>query len=195
MRPAVLVDGCPGGGACGTSAAQSASTGVTLIDGKSRYVAWTQVYDGVKANDPLAHTYSQGFGVPWFAGNFGNTVKANAPIQTLLSAEANVSCNDVWDCNNRDKQDWKREAGQFYALYNGANYYRCGGTTGNGAGINRWGISVARSPSAVGPEYTDRPIPPDPASVAAYQIHRPWPAPSASSGLRTPRPPWFNTCV
>ena len=156
-RPGVLVDGCPGGGACGTQAAQSASTGVTLSDGKNhRYVAWTQVYDGVKANDPLAHTYSQGLAVPWFAGNFGNVMKANAPIATLLSAEPNIACNDVWDCNNRDKQDWKREADQFYALYNGANYYRCTGATGNGAGVNRWGISVARSATAIGAEYTDR---------------------------------------
>jgi hypothetical protein len=43
----------------------------------------------------------------------------------------------------RDKQDWKKEGSFFYALYNGANYYRCNGT---------WGISVSRSSSAVGPE-------------------------------------------
>jgi hypothetical protein len=47
----------------------------------------------------------------------------------------------------RDKQDWKREGSFFYALYNGANYYRCNGT---------WGISISRSSSAVGPEYVER---------------------------------------
>ena len=51
------------------------------------------------------------------------------------------------DCNNRDKQDWKKEGDYYYAIYNGANYYRCNGT---------WGISVSRSKRAVGQEYTDR---------------------------------------
>jgi hypothetical protein len=47
-------------------------------------------------------------------------------------------------CCCRDKQDWKREGAFYYALYNGANYYRCNGT---------WGVSISRSSSAVGPEY------------------------------------------
>lgn len=149
-RPAVTVDGCNGAGAssvCGSRAAQSASTGVTLTDGRARYVAWTQVYDGVMANDPLAHTYSQSTAVDAFAAHQGTVMRASHPIATMMSATPMPWCASPWDCNNRDKQDWKREGDFFYALYNGANYYRCDGA---------WGVSVARSAEAAGPEYTDR---------------------------------------
>jgi hypothetical protein len=147
--PHVLVDGCGGNaaGICKTAAAESASTGTTLVDGKTRYVAWTQVYDGVGANDPLAHTYSQAALSPAFDGYFGTVMQGSSPIVTMLSAEPEPWCTSSWDCNNRDKQDWKREGGFYYALYNGANYYRCDGT---------WGVSVARSASPAGGEYTDR---------------------------------------
>jgi hypothetical protein len=147
--PVVVVDGCTGNpnGVCKTKAAESASTGVTLADGASRYVAWTQVYDGVGANDPQAHTYSQAAAVPSFGAYFGTVMAGTSPIATMLSATPQPWCASPWDCNNRDKQDWKREGDSYYALYNGANYYRCNGT---------WGVSIARSPVAVGPEYTDR---------------------------------------
>ncbi len=149
-RPNVSIDGCNGGGTtsvCGSRAAQSASTGVTLTNGRSRYVSWTQVYDGVGANDPLAHTYSQSTAVANFEARQGTVMAAMNPIVTMMSATPMPWCTSPWDCNNRDKQDWKREGSYFYALYNGANYYRCDGT---------WGVSVARSTSAAGPEYTDR---------------------------------------
>jgi hypothetical protein len=147
--PFILVDGCGGNaaGICQTAAAESASTGTTLIDGASRYVAWTQVYDGVGANDPQAHTYSQAAAVASFTGYFGTVMQGTSAITTMLSAEPQPWCTSTWDCNNRDKQDWKREGSYYYAIYNGANYYRC-----NGA----WGVSVARSPTPVGAEYTDR---------------------------------------
>lgn len=147
--PKVVVDGCTGNAAgnCHTAAAESASTGAALTDGHARYVAWTQVYDGVGANDPLAHTYSQAAPVASYAAYFGTVVAGSGPISTLLSATPQPWCTGSWDCNNRDKQDWKKEGAFFYALYNGANYYRCDGT---------WGLSVARSPTAVGAEYTDR---------------------------------------
>jgi hypothetical protein len=65
----------------------------------------------------------------------------------MMPAEPQPWCTSAWDCNNRDKQDWKKEGDYYYALYNGANYYRCDGT---------WGLSVARSLKASGNEYTDR---------------------------------------
>ncbi len=148
--PVIVVDGCAGGqpSSCGTAAAESASTGVTLHDGLLKYAAWTQVYDGLGPSDPLVHTYSQNAGpLPSLFTYFGTVMSGTAPINTMLSSEPHPWCTDAWDCNNRDKQDWKHEGDFYYALYNGANYYRC-----NGA----WGISVARSPTAVGPEYTDR---------------------------------------
>ena len=147
--PHILVDGCGGNaaGICKTAAAESASTGATLVDGKARYVAWTQVYDGVGASDPQAHTYSQAAAVPAFDGYFGTVMQGVSPIITLLSADPQPWCTSAWDCNNRDKQDWKREGSYYYALYNGANYYRCNGS---------WGVSVARSTSPASGEYTDR---------------------------------------
>lgn len=149
-RPAVSIDGCNGAGGgsiCGSPAAQSASTGVTLTDGRDRYVAWTQVYDGVMANDPLAHTYSQSTAVGSFDVHQGTVMRATNAIATMLPAAPMPWCTSPWDCNNRDKQDWKREGDLFYALYNGANYYRCDGA---------WGVSVARSPQAAAAEYADR---------------------------------------
>ena len=101
----------------------------------------------MQANDPLAHTYSQNAAVSDFTSYFGTVIAGSSAVNTMMSAEPHPFCTDAWDCNNRDKQDWKREADYYYALYNGANYYRC-----NGA----WGISVARSSTPVGPEYTDR---------------------------------------
>jgi len=64
-----------------------------------------------------------------------------------MSAEPEPWCTSTWDCKNRDVQDWKREGSFYYAVYNGANYYRCDGS---------WGVSVARSVTAVGSEYLDR---------------------------------------
>ena len=148
--PMVIVDGCAGGNppACNTAAAESASTGVTLHDGYSKYAAWTQVYDGIGPNDPLVHTYSQDTGpLGSLFSYFGNVMGGTSPINPLMSSEPHPWCTDAWDCNNRDKQDWKKEGDYFYALYNGANYYRCNGL---------WGISIARSKTAVGVEYTDR---------------------------------------
>ena len=148
--PTIVVDGCTGGrpSSCGTQADESASTGVAFIDGFNKYIAWTQVYDGLNPpNDPLAHTYSQMVGGPFvsaattlrqYYGTVMGPSASGAPgVATMLSSDAHPWCTDAWDCNNRDKQDWKREGSYVYVLYNGADYYRC-----NGA----WGISISRSP-------------------------------------------------
>ena len=83
-----------------------------------------------------------------------DVLRGQALLQRQLGLQQQVLCppqpliikremNYLIACACRDKQDWKREGGFFYALYNGANYYRCNGT---------WGISISRSSSAVGPE-------------------------------------------
>jgi hypothetical protein len=126
-----------------TNIAKSASTGVTLIDGKTRYAAWTQVYDYANPSPPDGHVLSLGKGVATFDALAGTTSSG----VTLLSSEATPYCTDAWDCDNRDKQDWKREGDLYYLLYNGANYYGGGGV---------WGISVARSTAAAAGEYLDR---------------------------------------
>ena len=127
--------------------AESASTGVLFTDGFNRFASWTQVYDGSQANDPEAHTFSQSASVSSYydSAYFGKVTDRR--VKTMLSAEPVPWCTTSWDCNNRDKQDWKREGDYYYALYNGANYYRCDGT---------WGLSVARSTSPIDVEYTDR---------------------------------------
>jgi hypothetical protein len=72
--------------------------------------------------------------VPSYFEYFGTVIGGTSPIATMLYAEPRPFCNETWDCNNGDKQDWKREAEYYYATYNGANYYRCGGL---------WGLSIA----------------------------------------------------
>lgn len=147
--PRLLVDGCAGrtDGICGSPAAQSASTGTGLIDGHDRYIGWTQVYDGVGPGDPQVHTYSQVAKVDRFDRYFGNVMRGTSPIATMMSAEPLPYCTSAWDCNNRDAQDWKREGDFFYAIYNGANHYRCEGS---------WGVGIARSATPFGTEYADR---------------------------------------
>ncbi len=107
--------------------AASASTGATLVDGTSRYISWTQVYDGsdpYNYSDPSAHTFSQSVQVPSFYEKYYFGTVESKGVKTMLSAEPQPYCTSSWDCNNRDKQDWKREGNYFYDLYNGANYYR-----------------------------------------------------------------------
>ena len=148
-NPFVTVDGCtaPAKGNCNTQKYQSASTGVALVDGMERYLAWTQVYDGTGDSDPTVHTFSQSTSaIPAFDRYFGSVVQGLSAIHTMMDATPQPFCSNGWDCNNRDKQDWKREGNFYYAIYNGANFYRCNGS---------WGISVSRN-SNPNAEYTER---------------------------------------
>lgn len=140
--PKVIVDGVS------SPNLMSASTGVTLTDGEKKYVSWTQVYEtGENNNDPNAHTFSQSASVKSFYDSYYFGTVIDKGVNVMMSAEPKPWCTSAWDCNNRDKQDWKKEGDFFYALYNGANYYRCNGT---------WGLSISRSNSATGNEYVDR---------------------------------------
>lgn len=62
----------------------------------------------------------------------------------ILPAEPNTHCTSSWDCNNRDKQDWKKEGNYFYLIYNGANYYRCSRPNGD-TGTTDWANGIVRS--------------------------------------------------
>lgn len=66
----------------------------------------------------------------------------------LFGAEANTSCTSSWDCNNRNLQDWKKEGEEFYAIYNGGNYYGCIRPQGTPGTVD-WGIGVSRASVAV----------------------------------------------
>jgi hypothetical protein len=145
--PVVIVYGCNPGQSpsCNSSSARgSASTGVTLVDGHDKYMAWTNVVDGAPT---AVRTYSQMTGpVADLSAYFGTIVHGTSPIKVMLDAQPGGFCTTSWDCNCRDKQDWKREGDHYYVLFNGANYYRCGGT---------WGISLARDTAASNGTYTD----------------------------------------
>jgi len=128
-----------------------------MIDGYHRFLSWTVVDDGTvwfeDANHQLnpdeggERTYSSGLSVPDFGTDVGYVSHTG---QELLSSDPDVYCQGSWDCNNRDMQDWKREGDFYYAIYNGANYYRCERPEG---GVNQWALSIARrvvSDTAVG---------------------------------------------
>jgi Domain of unknown function (DUF4214) len=67
----------------------------------------------------------------------------------MLDADRDTHCKSAWDCNNRNLQDWIREGNQYYALYNGANYFGCMRPQGD-TGTNDWGIAISRSDSPLG---------------------------------------------
>ncbi len=160
-RPQVAVIGCnnnPGDGGCASERYLSASTGVALVDGFDRFFSWTVVDDGTVWFENADHqlnpdegderTYSSGIAVRNFNSFVGYTFRTG---EELLRSEPDVYCTSSWDCNNRDVQDWKREQDYYYAIYNGANYYRCARPEG---GNNLWALSIARRPvsgSPVGP--------------------------------------------
>jgi hypothetical protein len=60
-------------------------------------------------------------------------------------------CTSPWDCDNRDKHDWKREGTYYYVFYQGA--LKPGTTPSDGVGIAR----RANSPlAAAGESYPER---------------------------------------
>ncbi len=149
----------------------SASTGtsITAKDGR-RYIYWTLIDDGKiyfqwpgqpqKPDEGDESAYVKGAEMTnpdWTTSQVGGT--------TLMAAEKNVYCTSSWDCNNKDKQDTKYEAGKYYQIYNGANYYRCERPIKGTAGTdfyrytNAWGLSIARSSSPLGNFDADR-LPP-----------------------------------
>jgi hypothetical protein len=65
-----------------------------------------------------------------------------------------VNCTDAWDCDHKDKQDWKKEGSWYYLFYNGSDFFGCVRQDPNGfdygPGDNFWQLSIARSPSPLG---------------------------------------------
>ena len=172
-QPTLVVQGCSntGGNHCETSSRFiSASTGVTLADGKQKFLKWTELDDGptnfqdadgkLNTDEGDERALSKGVAVADFSKYVNSTLNIASMV---LKAENNVRCTSAWDCNNRDMHDWKKEGDQYYAVYNGANYYRCvrpnseglvrtpdGNGFVNGQGNSKWAISVSRSPMAIG---------------------------------------------
>jgi hypothetical protein len=75
--PTVFVD------TVSSPARESASTGVSLTDGTQHYLAWTQVYDGTRDDDPRSHTFSQSAVVKSFYGSSYFGTEASAGVQTM----------------------------------------------------------------------------------------------------------------
>ncbi len=134
----------------------SASTGVFLIDGNNKYASWTVLEGGpigpnwgIDSQDGVfkklrdmgtESTYTRGIQTSNFLSDLGDSSIGNI----MLPAETNIQCTSAWDCNNRDKQDWKKEGNYYYLMYNGANYYGCVRFPSNNAS-NDWDIGIARS--------------------------------------------------
>lgn len=141
--PRVLIDGCDTNAqaGCTSSVHHSASTPVTLMNGSEKLVSWTAVED----NSPYSRARSEGyyFWPMWRLGANWSYV--------LMDATPQPFCTSWWDCNNRDKQDWKYEAGRYFLVYNGANYYRCD--------QGRWGITIAQSTTGPFGQYGQLPFP------------------------------------
>ncbi len=135
---------------------ESASTGTFLIDGNNKYVSWTVLAGGpidaswgVDPSDGVfkklrdmgtESTYSRAIATNDLLTDLGSSNIGNI----ILPAETNIHCTSSWDCNNRDKQDWKKEGNYYYLMYNGANYYGCVRFPGD-SGSNDWGNGIVRS--------------------------------------------------
>src|SRR5262245_30930457 len=159
--PVRVVEGCNNAvsGGCTQGKFNSASTSVSLIDGNRKYVSWTEVSTrNMYSVDDSASTKAievADLGQPQgFVDQF--------PHAYLLEPERNVNCRLSWDCNNKDKQDWKKEGAYFYLMYNGAGFWGCDpNPPPNPANPpvdpaiqtrnSIWGLSIARSASALGP--------------------------------------------
>jgi hypothetical protein len=146
------------------SSLKSASTGATITaDGKT-YIKWTVVDDGktpfnyldangkkiINREDGNESTYTKAIQLHKDVNNnFINYVgKSENFGKTLLKAEPRPFCNNGWDCNNLDIQDWKQEGNKFYAVYNGANFYRCQSSTNSMN--NRWALAIRRADNVLG---------------------------------------------
>lgn len=139
----------------------SASTGVTLADGGRFYIKWTQVDDGFRspmhATNPAPDEGNESTS-SWAAPlpNLSSFVgEAGHVGVSILPAVPNVYCDPKvhgWDCNNRDIQDWKKVGSQYYAVYNGGNYYRCirPSQDRNAGHKSLWGLAIRRSSHPLG---------------------------------------------
>ncbi len=139
----------------------SASTGVTLAENGRLYLKWTQVDDGFRGamhptepapDEGNESTSSWAAPVPALGSFLG--VAGHVGVN-ILPADPNVYCNpstNGWDCNQRDLQDWKKIGSQYYAIYNGGNYYRCirPSSDRNAGHKSQWGLAFRRSGHPLG---------------------------------------------
>ncbi|MDD4976196.1 MAG: hypothetical protein PHY93_17700 [Bacteriovorax sp.] len=133
----------------------SASTGVSLVDNGHTYLKWSLVNDGGVSPAPGGEVADEGneSTSSWFVeiSNLTNYVgKSGIVGHLMIGAKENVYCNSSWDCNNVDVQDWKKVGHYFYAIYNGANYFRCVRPIEDSTFLSTWSIGIRRSSTALG---------------------------------------------
>lgn len=134
---------------------KSASTGVFLIDGNNKYASWT-VIDFVDKNPNDPNPKNRDIGTE---SGYSRGIVINNPLSYLglssigsviLPAEQNTHCTSSWDCNYRDKQDWKKEGNYYYLFYSGSNYYWPYRYPGDTQYSVNTGIGIARSTDPLG---------------------------------------------
>ncbi|MBS3085671.1 DUF4214 domain-containing protein [Candidatus Pacearchaeota archaeon] len=130
---------------------KSASTGISLIDGNNKYIAWAELDDSTTFQDPAnpndegdESLITRAMQVNNFDTLLGNV--GSVPATTLLNAQKDThcsfdfndllgagtcrivnglpSCGDLWNCNAKGFGDWKKEGNYYYGIEAGGNYYR-----------------------------------------------------------------------
>ncbi len=128
---------------------KSASTGVLLADNGRYYMTWTMVDDVSYPNNSGAESTSS-----WATELTDLNSYKGLSTQAgylLIGTYQNTHCKNSWDCNNIDIQDWKKINNSYYAIYNGANYYRCVRNENERASVTSdWALAIRRSDSPMG---------------------------------------------
>lgn len=159
-EPKVILSGCDSNPSQGCISDRYISTSTPTLhqdkSGDNYFLSVTVVDDGVQTpiradiqDDGSERTYTKIF-------NLNNNPTVNIGNVTsgriLLDANTTRVCdrraannqNARWDCNNVDVQSIYREGDNYFALYNGANYFRCTRPSGVNSS-SEWGIGIARS--------------------------------------------------
>ncbi len=126
---------------------KSGSTGVVLVDSGKYYLTWTMVDDVSYPNNVgTESTSSWAVELTDLKSYKGLSTQAG---QLLIGAHQNTHCKNSWDCNNVDIQDWKKINNSYYAIYNGANYYRCV-RGGHDSASSDWALAIRKSETPMG---------------------------------------------
>jgi hypothetical protein len=150
-RPRSVVTNCPAFSPTCSDHHVSAVSSVVMLDHGRAYLAWAEMDDGtqpyvgavVNPDDGPENTSTNAQAVEPYAPVSSSVIAT--PKKSLLAAEPNPKCQTAWDCDSRSISDWRVEGAQYFALYSGANYYRCKRPDVDTSVSNQWGIGVAYS--------------------------------------------------
>jgi hypothetical protein len=120
-----------------------ASVGVALVDGFTKYVAWTELGP--------SKTISVGAQVASFDLLWGTT---SDPRSVVMMDAGRGGCSSPWDCDNRDQHDWKREGSYYYVFYQGGREPTT--TQSDRVGVARRANSPLAAAGSLGESYSER---------------------------------------